>query len=285
MAKFNFTSQILVNMVKTMDDAKPVLVLSELESALECPVCRSVPQSVPIYQCENGHILCKMCRSRLKICPSCRGPLGKARNLFAESMLERVTCPCQHAKRGCKVRLPRDALPAHHAECKFIEIMCPDVTCTERVLLADLGKHFLSEHDKDDFRYRASSDGVLTEKLKVLQADFRSEGCWISTVAKHNDNNFIYQFFRNNTDGKWFTFVMIGERKKIASTYIATITAFRRDTGEEIIYKGPVNSAEVAIEEVYEEELGLIISDKVAKRLILNDHIDFKIIVTPKDSK
>ena len=285
MDHFNFTSRILVDMVKTMEDAKPVMVLSELELALECPVCRSVPQSVPIYQCENGHILCKMCRNKLTTCPSCRHPLGKARNLFAESMLERVTCPCQHADRGCKVRLPRDGLPGHYAECKFIEIICPDVACTDKVLLADLGHHFMSEHDKDDFRYRTSSDGILTERLKVLEADFQSEGCWISTVAKHNDNKFFYQFFRNERKGKWFTFVMMYERKKVASTFVATITAFRTDTGEEIIYKGPVNSAEVPIEEVYEAELGLVFSDQVAKRLIFDAHIDYKIIVTSKGSE
>jgi hypothetical protein len=211
--------------------------------------------------------------------------LGKARNLFAENMLERVTCPCQNAERGCNVRLPRDALPSHHAECKFIEIICPDVACTDRVLLSDLGSHFLSEHDKEDFRYRTSADGGFTERLKVIEADFQSEGCWISTVAKHNDNKFFYQFFRNNSQGKWFTFVMMDERRKVASTFIATITAFRLDTSEEIIYKGPVNSAEVPIEEVYEAELGLVFSDQVAKRLIFDDHIDYKITVTNKNSE
>ena len=143
----------------------------------------------------------------------------------------------------------------------------------------------MSEHDKEDFRYRTSSDGILTERLKVLEADFQSEGCWISTVAKHNDNKFFYQFFRNERKGKWFTFVMMDERKKVASTFVATITAFRTDTGEEIIYKGPVNSAEVPIEEVYEAELGLVFSDQVAKRLIFDAHIDYKIIVTSKGSE
>jgi hypothetical protein len=269
----------------SMEDVRPVLVLSELEMALMCPICHTLPQSSPIYQCQNGHTLCKMCWNRLNICPSCGEPLGKTRNLFAERMLERITCPCQNAGQGCKIRLPRDALRGHHAECKFIKIMCPDAACTDTVLMADLGQHFLNEHDKDELRYRDSPNGVLTEKLTVVEADFQSEGWWLSTVAMHDGNRFFYQFFRNNTSGKWFTFVMMDERKKIASRFTATITASRADTGEGIVYKGPVNSAEVPIEDVYESELGLVFSDKVAKRLIFNHHIEYKIIVTPNVSK
>lgn len=37
----------------------------ELEEALECPVCTKVPQATPIFQCDNGHMICKVCRAKI----------------------------------------------------------------------------------------------------------------------------------------------------------------------------------------------------------------------------
>ena len=49
---------------------------TEKEINLECPVCWSVPRSVPIYQCGNGHLLCKDCKPRLRECPICKTKHG-----------------------------------------------------------------------------------------------------------------------------------------------------------------------------------------------------------------
>ena len=39
--------------------------IRELEEALECPVCAKVPQSTPIFQCQNGHMICKTCHAKI----------------------------------------------------------------------------------------------------------------------------------------------------------------------------------------------------------------------------
>ena len=57
------------------------LKLSVLQEVLECPVCYSVPRESPIYQCTNGHIVCKDCYRQLTVCHSCRQPLAENRNL------------------------------------------------------------------------------------------------------------------------------------------------------------------------------------------------------------
>ena len=49
---------------------------TEKEINLECPVCWSVPKSTPIYQCGNGHLLCKDCKPRLSECPICKTKCG-----------------------------------------------------------------------------------------------------------------------------------------------------------------------------------------------------------------
>ena len=49
-------------------DVKKSGELKELEAELECPVCMEVSRP-PIYQCEEGHIICSTCKPLLKVCP------------------------------------------------------------------------------------------------------------------------------------------------------------------------------------------------------------------------
>lgn len=47
------------------------LVLKNVKEAIECPVCYNIPQG-HVVQCENGHLLCALCRSRIPgKCPTC----------------------------------------------------------------------------------------------------------------------------------------------------------------------------------------------------------------------
>ena len=61
---------------------------------LECPVCFETIDSVPIYQCQNGHVVCKNCQPKLKTCPICRVDVSKKskpiRNLKLEKMVEKL---------------------------------------------------------------------------------------------------------------------------------------------------------------------------------------------------
>ena len=57
---------------------------------LECPICFETIDSVPIYQCRNGHVVCKNCHPKLKKCPICRQLHDGPRNLKLEEMVERL---------------------------------------------------------------------------------------------------------------------------------------------------------------------------------------------------
>ena len=63
----------------------------DLKDILECPVCWTIPFEGPIYQCENGHIVCKDCHPKLKDCPQCRSRniCLSIRALHLEKILER----------------------------------------------------------------------------------------------------------------------------------------------------------------------------------------------------
>merc|ERR1712072_24250 len=56
------------------------------QDILECTICYEEPTN-PMFQCCNGHLLCKVCHPKLKECPTCRIKLQKEkpiRNLTAE---------------------------------------------------------------------------------------------------------------------------------------------------------------------------------------------------------
>ena len=47
-------------------------------------------KSVPVYQCNNGHVICKDCIKKLNNCPICRNESAPARNLQLEKIVERL---------------------------------------------------------------------------------------------------------------------------------------------------------------------------------------------------
>ena len=54
---------------------------------LECPVCLDVPNTSPVFQCDNGHLICCKCHPMLTTCPVCRIRLGYSRNLTSEKLI------------------------------------------------------------------------------------------------------------------------------------------------------------------------------------------------------
>ena len=61
-----------------------------LRDLLECPVCIETIRKVPVYQCANGHVICKDCIEKLNNCPICRDDSALRRNLKLESVVQRL---------------------------------------------------------------------------------------------------------------------------------------------------------------------------------------------------
>ncbi|KAJ0239928.1 hypothetical protein HA466_0226410 [Hirschfeldia incana] len=60
---------------------------------LDCPICVE-PLSIPIFQCDNGHLACSSCCPKLKNkCPSCALPVGHSRCRAMETVLKSVSPP------------------------------------------------------------------------------------------------------------------------------------------------------------------------------------------------
>ena len=63
--------------------------VQEKEKELECPVCLDVAQ-VPIYMCQDFHLICNTCLPKLKKCPQCgkKMPTPAKRHRYAEKHLD-----------------------------------------------------------------------------------------------------------------------------------------------------------------------------------------------------
>ena len=54
---------------------------------LECPVCFDTTNSIPIYECTNGHFVCTDCIPKLEKCPICRNDSPPVRSQKLEEMV------------------------------------------------------------------------------------------------------------------------------------------------------------------------------------------------------
>ncbi|EOA17827.1 hypothetical protein CARUB_v10006228mg [Capsella rubella] len=107
---------------------------------LDCPICCE-PLTIPIFQCDNGHLACSSCFPKLSNkCPSCHLLVGHKRCIAMESVLESVYVPCPNAKFGCNLKIPYGKEPTHERECTFSQCLCPveycNYTCSYRNLYA-----------------------------------------------------------------------------------------------------------------------------------------------------
>ena len=77
-------------MATTKTNQKSSDIEKYLRDLLECPVCLETIKSVPVYQCTNGHVICKDCIRKLNDCPICRNDSAPARNLQLEKIVQRL---------------------------------------------------------------------------------------------------------------------------------------------------------------------------------------------------
>eukprot|EP01006_Ploeotia_vitrea_P051869 TRINITY_DN67610_c13_g1_i1.p1 TRINITY_DN67610_c13_g1~~TRINITY_DN67610_c13_g1_i1.p1 ORF type:complete len:262 (+),score=5.60 TRINITY_DN67610_c13_g1_i1:48-833(+) len=121
------------------------------KSVVECPICveRMHP---PVYQCRNGHIICKSCHGApsMRACAQCRVKLDKAnpiRNLAIDDVLCRLFPKCSY---GCGYIAPTvEQVLEHEPHCLLRPVHCPYCSC-KRSTPAELISHLVDQHGVND---------------------------------------------------------------------------------------------------------------------------------------
>ncbi|CAL9239565.1 unnamed protein product, partial [Arabidopsis halleri] len=140
---------------------------------LDCPVCSNALTS-PIFQCDNGHIACSSCCTKLRyMCPACTFPIGNYRCRIMEKVVKTIIVPCPNAKHGCTEMFSYGKELVHEKECGFSLCYCPSPNCKYSGVYKDLYSHYATKHKVTGncFRYGDSIHACMNveSKFSVFQ--------------------------------------------------------------------------------------------------------------------
>lgn len=156
----------------TAIDASVVFTLTDSD-VLDCFICCE-PLTVPVYQCEHGHIACSSCCTKSKNkCPTCSWPIGYNRCRAIENVLEAIRVSCQNIKHGCKESMTYNKKNEHEKTCIFSPCSCPQSGCNFVSPSKQLYQHFSSNHVNSATCFRYNSVFSITlfhnDKSHTLQ--------------------------------------------------------------------------------------------------------------------
>lgn len=271
---------------------------------LECPVCLELPLK-PVYQCSNGHLICKSCHSKVNICPVCRIKLDAnkpLRNLTAEQFLENMnnnsntnykdglrprrtsiatqSIPCKNAGNGCDQQWKTNGeVIQHQKTCKYRLVFCPDLRCSRKIPLANLFVHINDDHPSDDFTklQRAS----VNFSLVIKPANYRDETFWKPAIM-HIGHTKFFRECRRTKDGQWYFWVYVEGSSEEATQFTATIKLFDSRKHEVVSFNScSVLPLDVGPKEVCKYTV-MTVQDPVIQSIEYNGKLSFFVEITRK---
>lgn len=192
----------------------PQLLPCDIKSLFECPICfdYAVP---PIYQCQNGHLVCQGCSSKITHCPTCRVPISdpSIRNLQLDRLANSFQFPCKYNFNGCQWKSYWFKKREHEDNCEFISYSCPcpGTACKWTGLLSQVMPH-LSEHHK-------SITTLSGEDIVFLATDINLKGAvdWVMIQSCFNHHFLLVlekQELKNGQQQFFAIVQLIGSQKE-----------------------------------------------------------------------
>uniref|UniRef100_A0A0D3BZJ5 RING-type E3 ubiquitin transferase n=1 Tax=Brassica oleracea var. oleracea TaxID=109376 RepID=A0A0D3BZJ5_BRAOL len=200
---------------------------------LSCPICVE-PFTIPIFQCDNGHLACSSCCPKLRNkCPSCSWPVGHSRCRAMETVLESISIPCQNAGFGCTTKLIYGEESTHEKTCTFSPCSCPVKDCNYTGSCKDVYVHYKNlihpNPQSTSQRYRVRCGESFSVKMNI------SDNLVIGTLYKER-LLFTVQSFRKSYGVYVIVSCIAPSSPKVGKfSYCITYTI----DGHSITYKSP----------------------------------------------
>ena len=247
---------------------------SFIQDAFDCVICLEFPEDSPVYQCENGHVLCSSCHSRVVNCPTCRVKLRRIRCLAVEKVIARLGKPCKFSSHGCNVRLSLESLESHETRCGFQPVKCPSPNCDEMVTIAKMAKHIERwSHTHELLKADISEDTIIWGPIKEVISSRGSKKLGLVRFML-DDIYFISICWRNSSfDGRWFICIYCISELDDKDVFEYTAKMKNDYSGEEHIYSGPCVELSFEREQIEKHEKCLSFNDKTARRFCEDDRI------------
>eukprot|EP00939_MAST-03C_sp_MAST-3C-sp1_P003429 g3429.t1 len=210
-------------------------------SILECPVCfeHMMP---PIYQCPEGHLICNVCRPKLKKCPTCRGVLGNIRNRAIEQCVAKVVVPCSNSRFGCDETCRVCDMKKHLEKCTFGPYKCPRSRskCQWEGSRGSISEHLHKRHNMK-----------IVESSEIDETYSNPEGVenavWEGPILRCFDQEFILHFEQRES-GQYFVFVRFVGPKDEAKKFKYKIKVERH--GRSLTWEGIPRSIRSTVKSV-----------------------------------
>ena len=197
--------------------SQPKLLSEEILKELECPVCMEVIKTRPIFQCENGHLICRNCHPNLHHCPQCRVALRGVRNLMVEKIVAdlTVTCPFE----GCTQSFIQRVDKRHEAKCKFRPVNCIYKACEETHSWIDYIQH-TEDHLIANYTFEVKDKIVfwILPGLRIFFPGFLDSEIFYRDNLTHYRTMFRIRFRKN----QWIIFYItfIGLRFEVKKLWV-----------------------------------------------------------------
>ncbi|KAL0847383.1 hypothetical protein Bca101_020629 [Brassica carinata] len=158
----------------------------------DCRICND-PFIGPIFQCDNGHLVCSVCCPKLRNkCPFCALPIGDKRCRAMEKVLESISIPC--SVLGCTKTVCYGELSAHEKECTLSFCACPVPGCTYTASYKDIYDHYNLGHPKSSCWERPMLDMFSSGMSFILELNINDK---VSVMREHEKSLlFVFQCFR-----------------------------------------------------------------------------------------
>ncbi|KAL4582463.1 hypothetical protein LXL04_007013 [Taraxacum kok-saghyz] len=189
----NIPSSNITDQIRSCFTAPPVfnnatgalhVVLTDPD-VLDCPICLD-PLSTPVFQCENGHIACSSCCTKVKRkCPSCCMPIGYNRCRAIEKVLESIKISCKNSRSGCKETIPYSKKIDHEETCPHTTCSCPHSLCDYSASSKSLYLHFAIQHASSITRFTYNTTFTLPIELNQKHIFLQEQRESVIFILKH----------------------------------------------------------------------------------------------------
>ena len=274
---------------------------------VQCNICLEVPEESPIYQCENGHIICTSCRQQLTDCPSCRVKLGRTRSLVTEQLLDQCSRCCEFEKYGCKSKVHDLNWEAHKDVCYYKPTSCMELDCDAIIPINAFADHMRVAHEVQtssnftiscDAQFNMNSDfnnndiQVRTNQFSVGGHQFFTS-IWLAHPPTddtrspsdqyrtwHSSGDLPYR--RAHSSGNhigcprkcWLIWLYIASSSSDSRRFVYTVKAKNKGDVEEYTYTGHPIPVETSREEVFDSYKCLVLDKPITDRFTMNGNFD-----------
>lgn len=216
----------------------------------------------PIFQCREGHAICKDCTEKIRLCPSCRGNPLDVRCRVLDRLAESVgEVSCRYADLGCNETMRYVLKKAHEQHCPFKYLCClhADEGCPYAATPADLVRHLIAVHDYEEIR--SPRINFVCNKDTARVAEAHSPTVWQRQIYSCFNKHFVLRVRRRvELDPSLCISVVALHTKHHSSRYTVSTQGNHRKYS----FEGPVWSVRKGFREVERVRDCLILPENIA---------------------